>query len=157
MIYDELGHLIQKTSQNATTTYEYDTAGHKIAERDANGNSNRWRYDENGRVAEHTNLGGHQTHYTYNNNGLILTEQSSAGKDIQYSYYSDGRMREYHDKPRHETVKFTYDSAGNITSKSMQNMAAVSGETDHYEYDELGRMTHVKRLKNDSPQPQNPK
>ena len=157
LIYDELGHLIQKTSQNATTTYEYDTAGHKIAERDANGNSNRWRYDENGRVAEHTNLGGHQTHYTYNNNGLILTEQSSAGKDIQYSYYSDGRMREYHDKPRHETVKFTYDSAGNITSKSMQNMAAVSGETDHYEYDELGRMTHVKRLKNDSPQPQNPK
>jgi len=145
MTYDELGHLTQKTGLNGITNYEYDTAGHKTAEHDANGNTSTWRYDKLGRLQEHTDLGGHRTDYTYNQNGLVLTEQSTAGKDLTYYYYSDGKMDKFIDNKRLEVVDYSYDAEGNILSKMTSRPDGWIPETDHYEYDALGRLAHVKR------------
>ena len=153
MAYNELGHLIQKTAQNSTTHYEYDTAGHKTAEHDANGNTSTWRYDEHGRLREHTDLGGHHTEYTYNRNGLLLTEQSTSGKNIVNHYYSDGKIVQFVDNTSLEVVNFSYDAEGNILSKMTSRPGDWIPETDHYEYDALDRITHVKRIKpNDTTQ-----
>jgi len=156
MIYDELGHLTEKTAQNITTSYEYDNAGHKIAEHDANKKTSTWRYDDQGRLQEHTDMGGHQTAYTYNKNGLVLTEKSSAGKDLLYHYYSDGKIHEYDDKQRQEVVTYGYDVEGNVASKMTSRIDDWALETDHYEYDALNRLIHVKRRKPEDTNPSLP-
>lgn len=153
MTYDELGHLITLSDSNGTTRYEYDDTGHKTAETDALGHTSTWRYDENGRLREHTDLGGHQTQYTYNINGLILSEKSTAGKDIVYHYYSNGQLEQYVDNPTLEVVNYAYDVEGNITSKTSSRVGDWAVETDHYQYDALGRLVQVKRR---SDQDQNP-
>ena len=156
MTYDELGHLTKKSGINGLTDYEYDTEGHKIAEHDANGNTNTWSYDKQGRIERHTDLGGHHTEYTYNTNGLLQTEKSSTGKDIRYIYNADGQVREYADLRHKETAKYTYDIEGNVASKITGRYGDWINEIDHYQYDALGRMSHVKRLKEYSTNPNAP-
>ena len=157
MNYDELGHLIQKTAKNIATRYEYDSAGRKTAEHDANGNTSTWRYDEHGRLQEHTDLGGHRTNYIYNTNGVLLNETSSSGKDLVYYYYSDGQMRSYWDKTRNEVINYTYNAEGSVASKITSRPNGWDVETDHYEYDALSRLAHVKRLRQVGTGPDIPK
>jgi len=143
--YDTQGNQTSRTQAGHTTTYGYDDAGHKTDERDANGHTQSWRYDTNGRVQEHTDLGGHRTSYTYNKNGLVLTEQSTSGKNMLYNYYSDGQLSLYEDKARSEKVAYSYDAAGNVLSKESSRNGAWTLETDHYQYDALGRLVQVRR------------
>lgn len=145
MTYDELGYLTTLTDAHGTTRYEYDDSGHKTAETDALGHSRTWRYDEQGRLREHTDLGGHKTQYTYNKNGLILSEKSTSGKDIVYHYYSDGQLEQYVDNRTLEVVNYAYDVEGNILSKASSRVDGWAVETDHYQYDALGRLVDVSR------------
>ena len=145
--YNELGQQIGKEqrSHNGKTNYEYDDAGHKTLERDANGHVMTWRYDANGRLLSHTDLGGHQTDYTYNLNGLLLTEKSTSGKSISMHYYSDGEIQQFVDNSRLEVVDYTYDVDGNMLSKDSSRVGDWVLETDDYQYDALGRLQQVKR------------
>ena len=143
--YDALGHPINREQAGALTTYEYDDAGHKTDERDAKGNTLSWSYDKNGRLQGHTDLGGHKTSYTYNHNGLILTEQSTSGKDLLYHYYSDGQLEIYEDNVSKEKVSYSYDAESNVLSKESSRVDAWIVETDHYQYDALGRLVQVRR------------
>ena len=145
--YDALGHQVQKAEawSGDITTYEYDDAGRKTAEHDANGNSRTWSYDINGRLIAHTDLSGNSTSYTYNTNGMLVTEQSSHGKNMAYKYFSDGLLKQYSDNSRHEVVDYTYDAEGQMLSKESSKIGAWILETDHYQYDELGRLVQVRR------------
>lgn len=145
--YDTLGRQIQRVEawNGDFAQYEYDTAGRKIAEHDANGNTQTWAYDNNGRLIAHTDLSGHNTVYTYNTNGLLLTEKSSHGKDMVYHYFSDGLLRQYVDNSRKEVVDYTYDAEGQMLSKDSLRIGAWTLETDHYQYDALGRLVQVRR------------
>ena len=154
--YDELGHLTAEVNAQGLRRYDYDSAGHKIAELDADGNSRRWRYDEHGRLREYDDLGGHHTTYDYNQNGLLINEDSSTGKHIKYYYFVDGQIQEYDDLTRNEVVRFSYDDEGQVLSKMTSRVGDWALETDHYEYDALGRLTHVRRRKPDDINPDIP-
>ena len=143
--YDALGHQINREQAGALTTYEYDDAGHKTGERDAKGNTLSWSYDKNGRLQGHTDLGGHKTSYTYNHNGLIITEQSTSGKDLIYRYHTDGQLEAYEDRVSQEVVRYSYDAEGSVLSKSSSRTGVWIVETDHYQYDALGRLVQVRR------------
>ena len=143
--YDAQGNQVTRKQAGFVTSYEYDDAGHKIIERDAKNNTLSWTYDKNGRLQEHTDLGGHHTTYTYNKNGLLLTEKSTTGKNMLYHYFSDGQLAKYEDIARSEFVDYTYDAEGNVLSKESSRVGAWAVETDHYEYDELGRLVQVRR------------
>ena len=76
-------------------------------------------------------------------------------KNIFYYYQGDGQLIQYSDEKRHEDVVYTYDAEGQMLSK----ISSKSGgspldnwirETDHYEYDELGRLVKVRRHNSDT-------
>ena len=170
-IYDEAGQLIQQINGMGETTtfsydslgnqisrqdargyhsyYEYDDAGHKTKETNALGKQQTWVYDEDGRLIRHTDLGNHATAYEYNTNGLLLHEYSSTGKSIRYYYQGDGQLIQYADEGRGEIVDYTYDTEGQMLSKISSRAGGVNDgwirEIDYYQYDDLGRLTQVRR------------
>ncbi|MBL7481322.1 transglycosylase SLT domain-containing protein [Legionella bononiensis] len=148
--YDAVGNQIKRRdARGLETSYEYDDAGHKTKETDANGRSQSWVYDEQGRLKQHVDLGGHVTSYDYNTNGLLLEETSTTGKHIKYHYQGDGALIQYVDEALKETVTYTYDAEGQMTSKESARGDTLDDgwirETDHYQYDALGRLVQVRR------------
>ncbi|KTD81887.1 LysM peptidoglycan-binding domain-containing protein [Legionella worsleiensis] len=148
--YDTTGNQIKRRdTRGMETYYEYDDAGHKTKETDANGRSQSWNYDAQGRLKQHTDLGGHVTSYDYNSNGLLLEETSTAGKHVKYHYQGDGALIQYVDEALHETVNYSYDVEGQMISKESSRGDTLEDgwirETDHYEYDALGRLVQVRR------------
>ena len=149
--YDSLGNQVSRTDAAGNTTkYEYDDAGHKTKESDDKGHSQTWKYNDQGRLEQHTDLGKHTTSYEYNTNGLLIEETSSSGKHIKYHYKGDGTLVQYADLAMNETVNYTYDAEGQMTSKESGkgNTLREDGwirETDYYKYDALGRLIQVRR------------
>ncbi|KTD42347.1 DUF6531 domain-containing protein [Legionella quateirensis] len=148
--YDTLGNQIKRQdARGLETSYDYDDAGHKTKETDANGRSQTWIYDEQGRLKQHVDLGGHATSYDYNTNGLLLEETSTTGKHIKYHYQGDGALYQYADEALKERVTYTYDVEGQMTSKESARGDTLDDgwirETDHYQYDALGRLVQVRR------------
>ncbi|KTD35412.1 putative deoxyribonuclease RhsA [Legionella moravica] len=148
--YDAVGNQIKRRdARGLETHYEYDDAGHKTKETDANGRSQSWIYDDQGRLKQHTDLGGHTTSYDYNTNGLLIEESSTTGKHIKYHYQGDGALFQYADEGLKETVTYSYDVDGQMTSKESSRGDTLNDgwirETDHYQYDTLGRLVQVRR------------
>ncbi|MGQ3891435.1 glycosyl hydrolase 108 family protein [Legionella sp. CNM-4043-24] len=143
--YDTQGNLVQRIQSGISSRYEYDDAGHKTAQYDAKGNSQHWYYDEYGHLVRHQDMGGRETIYEYNRNGLILKQHSDHGKNISWLYYSDGQVQEYRDLAQEEVVDFTYDAEGQVLSKDSSRKDFWILETDHYQYDALGRLVQIRR------------
>lgn len=143
--YDALGHQIKQQGAQGVTQYRYDDAGHKLVEQDANGHTMQWQYDTEGHLTSHTDMGGRRTDYVYNRNGLLLGETSTSGKKIQYFYYNDGQIQTYYDANLNEVLSYEYDAEGNMLSKNGAHRTDWTFENDFYDYDELGRLSSVKR------------
>ncbi|EHL32045.1 hypothetical protein LDG_5899 [Legionella drancourtii LLAP12] len=148
--YDSLGNQIRRQdARGYQTYYDYDDAGRKIKETDALGTQQSWAYDADGRLVSHTDLGNHVTAYEYNTNGLLLHEYSSSGKSIRYYYQGDGQLIQYADEGRNEIVNYTYDAEGQMLSKTSSRAGDINDgwirEMDYYHYDDLGRLTQVRR------------
>ncbi|USQ13731.1 LysM peptidoglycan-binding domain-containing protein [Legionella lytica] len=148
--YDTLGNQIRKTSARGfATAYEYDDYGHKIKEVDASQKQQTWTYDAYGHLLRHTDLGNHTTTYEYNVNGLLLHESSTSGKNIYRQYQGDGQLITYEDRASKETVRYSYDLEGQMRSKLSSRSQNIKDswlyETDFYTYDELGRLSSVRR------------
>lgn len=147
-VYDELGNLIGKRNTfGYWRSMTYDDAGHKLAETDELGHVQSWSYQD-GRLISHTDLGQHQTTYRYNRNGLLLSE-SGSGRSIEYHYQGDGSLKQYVDNARGEVLNYQYDNEGNVSSKQSSRINPGKDgwllESDHYEYDSLGRLISVRR------------
>ncbi|MFJ1268653.1 pesticin C-terminus-like muramidase [Legionella lytica] len=148
--YDTLGNQIKKIdARGMATDYEYDDYGHKIKAVDANRKQQTWTYDAHGHLLSHTDLGNRTTRYEYNVNGLLLKEYSTSGKEINRQYQGDGQLITYEDKTSNETVRYSYDLEGQMRSKLSSRSQNIKDswlyETDFYAYDELGRLSSVRR------------
>ncbi|WP_058534249.1 pre-toxin TG domain-containing protein [Legionella saoudiensis] len=148
--YDTLGNQIKKTdARGLSTDYEYDDYGHKIKETDALKKQQSWNYDAHGHLLSHTDLGNHTTFYEYNVNGLLLHEYSTRGKNIYRKYQGDGQLISYEDRTSRELIGYTYDLEGQMRSKVSSRSQSYQDswlyETDFYDYDELGRLTSLRR------------
>ena len=115
--YDALNRLTQTTGQwgYATHTYEYDSLGNLVYEKNGNGNK-----------------AGNE--YWYNSQNEQTRKQVD-GKDY-YSYTYDkrgNRIKETSEKKNEVTARYTYDA-----SNRMVKGVNASGEESHYIYNGLG-------------------
>ena len=102
-----------------TTTYEYDLDGNVVGLRSGDG-TNKWVDNA----------------YQYNGNGDVVARQ---GLDGQTAYAYDPCRRLVRVEYPHGVESFTYDLAGNRTSRTMGDV------TEQYRYDNCNRLTEMTR------------
>lgn len=82
--------------------------------------------------------GGDALTYTYDQNGNITKIVYSTGEEMRYVYDDIGQLVREDNGVLCKTYVYTYDLAGNITSKSTYDFTAAgttpSGATSTYEY-----------------------
>ncbi|MCD5362397.1 hypothetical protein LQT98_11955, partial [Chromobacterium aquaticum] len=161
--YDAAGRLIRETrgdgALQATTTYQLDALGQRIAETDANGHTTRRDYDALGRKIRETDALG----------GVTITDYDAAGNAIKitdprgysgYNYYDALGRQTLHIDPEGDATGTEYDALGNTTritryatrvdTAALQAGVAptlvVDAQRDavtRIEHDALGRQTRI--------------
>lgn len=148
--------------------FEYDEAGNKIKETDANGNSTSYRYDAQGNVTMVTNALGHTWRYTYTSDfnnistatdprgnttlmsydarGNLLTLTDAGNRSYTASYASNGDLLSSTD-PKGNVYSYQYDAQGNPTEVTgPQGYKAVMA------YDSRGRLLSYTNSRNQQSQ-----
>ncbi|WP_206119070.1 LysM peptidoglycan-binding domain-containing protein [Chromobacterium fluminis] len=116
--YDAAGRLIQETrgegKLQASTTYQLDAKGNRLAETDANGHTTRRDYDALGRKVRETDALG----------GVTVTEYDAAGNAVKitdprgysgYNYYDALGRQTLHIDPEGYATATEYDALGQTT------------------------------------------
>ncbi|OQS31727.1 LysM peptidoglycan-binding domain-containing protein, partial [Chromobacterium haemolyticum] len=116
--YDAAGRLIQETRGDgqlqATTTYQLDAQGNRIAETDANGHTTRRDYDLLGRLIRETDALG----------GVTVTEYDAFGNAVKitdprgysgYNYYDALGRQTLHISPEGDATATEYNALGQTT------------------------------------------
>ncbi|WUR15022.1 hypothetical protein E7V67_007915 [[Empedobacter] haloabium] len=173
--YDELGRLIRSLGSDKTgTEQEYDGSGnvistatvdkrgdralhgrtliaydaenHKIATKDAKGNSMSWLYDK-GRLKTSIDMGGKATEYGYDASGRLLSQTSGYGQNLRYTYSGTNLVR-IDDVGTSLSTVYAYDSAGNRVRERQvflgrQADAAERLQNNTITFDNLNRVTRI--------------
>ncbi len=168
--YDDIGVLTKEIDANGNqTSYVYDDAG-RVYQRIEPNNTTTYLYDARGNLAQETNLAGQKTTYHYDERNQLVETRRYLGTSVYVSekniYDGFGRIvetidannassyREYdlNDRLKKEidalgnTTEYFYDDLGNKIGELFPrayvdiNLRNISGHTNTYEYDEVGRM-----------------
>ena len=164
-IYDGLNRVITKSVPHlGASTYEYDipvnsqtvpemTASYTLPEgstaektTDAKGNETTKIYDGAGRLA-YVISEGKVTGYTYDANGSRQSVKYPDGAtEEKYEYDKNNRLKKLTNLKKDGTIleeyKYTYDGAGNQTTKTETIKGKEKGTTA-YRYDSLNRLLEV--------------
>ena len=144
--YDLQGNLIRRRdprgdANNRNTTYQYDLAGHEVAETNQLGATQTWSYDFFGHLQAHTDMSGTTYKYTYADYDGLLTQQTSMVLDQSNLAHAA------------QNIQYTYDAAGNLTEINENSTAVVDHDGDtlqgmqrdtQYYYDGAGRRVREK-------------
>jgi RHS repeat-associated protein len=146
--YDLAGNVTSVTDPNGDAThFSYDSAGRLTAVVDALFNETDFSYDEDGRVTEETIVLEGQTlarTYDHDDSGNVVRKVDRNGRVTVFVYDPSGRMTHEvwytsaadadGDVNRLNTITWTYDEAGNLTSVADNSSCYV------YSYDAQGRV-----------------
>jgi YD repeat-containing protein len=146
--YDLAGNVTSVTDPNGDAThFSYDSAGRLTAVVDALFNETDFSYDEDGLLAEETIVLEGQTlarTYDHDDSGNVVRKVDRNGRVTVYDYDRSGRMTHEiwyataadadGDLNRLNTITWTYDEAGNLTSVADNSSCYV------YAYDAHGRL-----------------
>ncbi|NLZ01912.1 MAG: RHS repeat protein, partial [Pirellulaceae bacterium] len=146
--YDLAGNVASVTDPNGDAThFSYDSAGRLTAVVDALFNETDFSYDDDGRVTEETIVLEGQTlarTYDHDDSGNVVRKVDRNGRVTVYGYDPSGRITEEiwyasaadadADLNRLNTITWTYDEAGNLTS------VADNSSCYMYAYDAHGRL-----------------
>ncbi|NGO73090.1 DUF6531 domain-containing protein, partial [Streptomyces boncukensis] len=157
---DALGRVLSETVNNRTTSYTYDTRGHRTHRETPSGRLSTWTYTPAGRpatltTASHTlaftyDAAGRETARTWGGTTLTqswdpadrLTRQTltAPSRDLlqhrTYNYRPDGYVTEIRDLTT-GTRTYALDPMGRITG------VRAHGWTERYAYDATGNQTHA--------------
>ncbi len=143
---DAAGNLTSLTDANGgVTRATYDPAGNLSSLTDPVGNATSFLYDGQGRLTQETDALGASRYFTYDNAGNLAQYTDRNGQIRQFGYDSSGNLAsetwyatagdaENAENPEN-TIQYTHDSAGRITSESDNNTA------DTYTYNDTGELT----------------
>jgi RHS repeat-associated protein len=143
--YDNLGNLASTTNPaNQKVSYTYDDLGNLSSTTDPLGHVTQYSHDASGLVTSIVDRNGNETNYSYDADGRLTKSIFSDGSANSYNYDGFGDMTAAANST--ETLGFTYDQAGEITSSTAAPTS--SGDpgpsvTLHYTYDAAGEPTSV--------------
>ena len=141
--YDKVGRLIEFQNHTLAKSlqYEYDLAGNKTAQINAESERTEYRYDALNRLMEIKDVNGGFTRFQYDRMGNRTKLIYPNGVSTAYSYDSAYRLLEIAHFGRDTSLlagyNYTYDKVGN-----RKTMTDARG-THTYHYDDLYRLTGV--------------
>ena len=154
--YDSLNRLIREINRlGSEQNYSYDPAGNLAGKIDFNSDTTGYSYDALDRLTRVLYTDGTEKSFSYDPVGNIVGAVSEAGA-LEYAYDPLNRLIEAHDSGMDETIRYTYDPAGNRTLMSwlederaitytygqINELLSVTDPEDgitNFEYDPLGR------------------
>jgi RHS repeat-associated protein len=140
--YDGNGNLASLTDGlGHVTTFTYDALGHQVSATDPLGRTTTSTYDPAGRLVQQIDGNGQKTTYTYDADGNPIQESFSDGDYTDVTY--DGLERPTTVTSPTQTLGFTYDGAGRMTSASSSAVGSAPATTLNYTYDPAGNRTSM--------------
>ena len=150
------GETVREDVGGVVTDYAYDFVGNRACTtytEDGRTVSASCTYDFRGNVLTETNALGNTRTITYDAIGRKIAESDFKGNATTYAYDAAGRLLISSaplDGEARSVVKYTYDSAGNVT-RQMQSAEAVGTETPawrtvEYVYDDRNRVTDIAQV-----------
>ena len=147
------GETVREDVGGVVTDYAYDFVGNRTCTtytEDGRTVSASGTYDFRGNVLTETNALGNTRTITYDAIGRKIAESDFKGNATTYAYDAAGRLLISSaplDGDARSVVKYTYDSASNVT-RQMQSAEAVGAEapvwrTVEYVYDDRNRVTDI--------------
>jgi RHS repeat-associated protein len=144
--YDTNGNLAARTDAlGRTTSYTYDSLGHKLTTTEPLPNSNTsaaaatttYTYDDFGNVTQTSAPLSRVTSSTYDGNGNKISDTDARGNTTTYQYDALNRLT-LTTYPDTTTASKTYDFRGNLVTETDQ-----AGHVTKHVYDLAGRETSV--------------
>ncbi len=138
--YDRAGRLAKVTDPlKVVTKYEYDKLGNKTYMTDGRGKLTSYTYTAFGMLKTVTNPDNKTEAYKYDLSGNMVCVTDKKGNNTVYTYDNIGLLLERKVNETGDSVKYTYDEAGNRSS-----MEDESGKVT-YEYDKNNRLKAIKK------------
>lgn len=136
--FDDSHHVLSETdAMGNTRTFTYDAGGNRTSVTDPLGNTTRYAYDAGGRLLSETDPLGRTTTNSFDAKGRPLASVDPAGQRLQIDYGTDGRVATARDGSGAQTVRFEYDSSGNLTS-----LASIGMPTHSFRINAKGNATN---------------
>jgi RHS repeat-associated protein len=140
--YDANGNLTSITDGNGhTTTFSYDAFGHQVTATDPLGRTETSTYDEAGRLVKRVDRDGESTTYGYDADGNLVQEASADGEETSIGYNALEQPTSIANNT--QTLGFTYDGDGRVTTASTGAVGAAPATTLSYTYDPDGNVKSV--------------
>ena len=138
--YDALGHivaevrnerpgLVARAAVNVTTRFEYDRAGNRVKQIDANGNATIYAFDLLDRLVKEEDAAGQVKEYTYDPVGNLTAFKNPRGFTTQYTYDGDNLLVKVVDALNQE-VQVAYDANHNRTAVTDPHGVVTLSEFD---------------------------
>ncbi len=140
----------------ATTRYEYDEVGNRVAQIDAEGRVTRWTFDAARRPTSRTLPGGETEQFDYDRVGDLVAHRDFRGRVTRYRHDAMHRLIAI-DYPDDADVRFTYTANGlreSVTDARgttrhrydardrLIETISPEGRAMRYGYDVVGRLIH---------------
>lgn len=133
---DGLGHIVKEVDYwGQAKSYAYNPSGHLARSEDALGRIVGYRCDALGRLVEKQLPDGSSERFAYDLEGNLTSTENPHGR-IEREYDADGHLVE--ERQGDFVLRCTYDAAGNRIQRHSGH-----GNTVDYQYDALGRVTHI--------------
>jgi RHS repeat-associated protein len=149
-VTDPLGTSRTYTQQLIWGTYRM--TGCSAISSECQGDSAR-TYDANGNTTSRTDFNGVQTNYTYDVTRNLETSRTEAygtsvARTISTAWDTNWRQPDTITEPN-RTTAYTYDSMGNVLTKTITDTATSTARVWTYTYDTYGRMLTAKGPRTD--------
>jgi RHS repeat-associated protein len=137
-VRDSLGRLTERVDAGGNRfRYDYDPSQRSSAVTDAMGKTIRYQYDAAGQLIKKVYPDGGSIFFTYNPAGLLTAVR---GSNASYSFTYDelNRLVAKHDTNVGQTVRYSYDAAGQVVKK-----VGPAGKVFRYGYNRRGNLTTI--------------
>ncbi|MEX1216065.1 hypothetical protein, partial [Saccharospirillum sp.] len=140
---DSAGRPIAITDRNgATTEYQYNAFGDLEVVRDALGNATFTTYDRLGRATETTDALGNRVAQAYNHRAQVTASTDPLGHTTEQRYNGFGNLTAVARPGPQGPITSQYDwRADNRLTRVTPSAEQAPGQSSHYQYDALGRLT----------------